>query len=753
MHNGRRGTGRGVWQVAAAFVVMIVCAWPGGAAQAQVTDEIIQERIDGLVERIYRARYPHGTWDPPNEGSGHVFGQNWGGTTAIMTFALLTAGESYQNPRLRPAIEFLKEAELRGTYAVAFRAHVWAALPDEFEPYLRRDVQWLINALGPSGYDYTSQPRYDRVDNSVTQYGVLGVWEGAKRGMPVPNNYWEAIQEHFVRHQLADGSWSYGGANAADPSQRNARGSMAAAGVAALYITQDYLHRGDFRQVGRTPQHPVQRRITRGLEWFAENFRPDTNPGAGGYYQYYLYGVERIGLASGIKYFAGHDWYQSGAEHLLQNPGADTDAAFTLMFLVRGRVPVLMNKLQIEDYHWNNRPRDVANLTAWVSDETERQLIWQVLPLSSEPEEWLDAPLLYLSGHEALSLSEEQEQKLKRYIDLGGLLITTADDGREAFSSSVEQMLERLYPQYELTEFAEEDELLNMVFPLGSGTRYRNGFNPKSIHNGVRHLAIHLPGDVSWTLHRNDQSNAAVWQFFTNAYFYATERGRVRNRLDTHYVRARRRGGENLPAVTVGRAAYAGNHDPEPLAWEIQQNFMLNEDLANVRVERVQLDSLPSPAETPFVHVVGTEAHAFSEAERESIRQYVEQGGLMLFENAGGRGDFASAANMEMGEIFGRRLRPISFQSSMITGDGIGGNDVSKVTYRPFTVLRMGEVTAPRLLALTVDEEVRVVISHEDLSKAMLNQPVWGVFGYSPESAHRIMANMVLRARGGRGEE
>ena len=37
--------------------------------------------------------------------------------------------------------------------------------------------------------------------------------------------------------------------------------------------------------------------------------------------------------------------------------------------------------------------------------------------------------------------------------------------------------------------------------------------------------------------------------------------------------------------------------------------------------------------------------------------------------------------------------------------------------------------------------------SAEDLSNAMLGQPVWGIFGYSTRSARQLMTNILLYAK------
>jgi hypothetical protein len=40
----------------------------------------------------------------------------------------------------------------------------------------------------------------------------------------------------------------------------------------------------------------------------------------------------------------------------------------------------------------------------------------------------------------------------------------------------------------------------------------------------------------------------------------------------------------------------------------------------------------------------------------------------------------------------------------------------------------------------------RLLFSREDITHALLDQPAWGVNGYGPESARRLLANILLHA-------
>src|SRR5262249_37744496 len=122
----------------------------------------------------------------------------------------------------------------------------------------------------------------------------------------------------------------------------------------------------------------VSRSLQAGINWLARNFYVSQNFGAGQQWKfYYLYGLERSGRLAGIWFFGSHDWYRLGAGQLVRdkdrlggfwqgalienNPILST--SFAILFLAKGRAPVLINKL----YHppasdWNNDPDDVRNI-------------------------------------------------------------------------------------------------------------------------------------------------------------------------------------------------------------------------------------------------------------------------------------------------------------------------------------------------------------------------------------------------------
>ena len=138
---------------------------------------------------------------------------------------------------------------------------------------------------------------------------------------------------------------------------------------------------------------------------------------------YYLYGLERAGRLTGLRFFGKNDWYRLGAEELVheQNKfggfwvGALNESdkvlatSFALLFLAKGRAPVLINKLvHAPSGDWNNDPDDVRNIVNVVSRDWKSLLTWQVVdPGAAALPELLQAPIIFFNGHHAPQFSAD----------------------------------------------------------------------------------------------------------------------------------------------------------------------------------------------------------------------------------------------------------------------------------------------------------------------------------------------------------
>ena len=716
-------------------------------------DKAVEKAIQDLKDHLW-STWGEGSWGDGGAaaaGGAHNAG-NVGGKTALCALALLAAGESPQEPRMKATLAWLAGCGMTGTYAVSLRAQVFAALGrnSEYRKNLQDDVACLVKGIDASGgYTYTpkeakysseAKAKADAYDNSNSQLAVLGVWAGAMAGIEVPLEYWQRVERHWLRDQHPDGGWSYKGAPAASEAAQNANksyGSMSVAGLATMFVCFDMIYSNDFIQCKADTNYKP---LIDGLGWVEKNFDPNTNPGRGGeWYQYYLYGVERVGLASGYKYFGQKDWYKLGATALMgRNHGDEVNSAFALLFLARGQHPVLFNKLQYNG-SWNSRPRDLANFTRWVTRTFEKPVNWQIIHTGVPVREWHDAPILYISGATAPKFSAEELAKIKEYVLQGGVIFSEAACNRPAFTMAMQQIYRKMFPEYELKRLPDDHPIYNLHFKVGQNKGIAG------MYNGVRLMVIHSPTEFSLAWQTNSYATGSdIYQTAANMYFYVTDKGSLRKRGVSHWPKERPL--SELETVKIAAVKYVGNWNPEPLALKRFAIMMANRHRIKVEIgEPAELISLDA-AKTPVGLLTGTTAVTLDTAQQAALAKYVQAGGTLIVDAAGGSDAFANAMEPGLsGMIPQATLEPLPKDHAIYTKVG---PPLAKVVFRRTSRLGGGDTDKPRLRALNINGRAAVIFSRDDLTAGLVGYPCWGLKGYEPASAFDVMRNCVLYASG-----
>ena len=762
------------WPRLAWIVPILLGPCAGWLSAAPPASQPTAERIDAALARakkwVYAQQHDVGHWEKDSfrKGTDHanfnMQGDTFGGYTALATYALLVSGESPNNPRIRAAVEFLKSADIVGIYAIAMRCQVWLLVPHqspEMRALIHKDAETLFAGINDGRENPKNKGLWDylgrgpRVDHSVSQYGVLGLWacQQADVGIEVGGARWKLFEDAWSHDQYPSGGWDYG------PTGGETL-SMTAAGIATMFIIADYLHAEEAVICKGNVIHPA---IDRGLNWMDKNFdqvRDDA---------YAMYGIERIGAASGYRKFANHDWFSELSARLLdtQNPdgswsigsypgaAALDNTCFAMVFLARGRAPLMANKL---DYHvfspgatqpieanWDERPRDMANLAAWVGHATESFLQWQIVNLLGAPEDLHDAPLLYIAGNEELKLSQEEAKKIKTFIQEGGIVLGNADCGREAFSRSFQELGRELFgrPFRELP--AGHPAFTHQQFPAA---RWHKKPRVLGLSNGVRELMLLIPDDDPsryWQVPRRGQGpHEEAYELGDDLYQYSNDR-KLWNRGDSYWVRL----DPEIQAarkIKLARLEVGANWDPEPGGWWRVQNLLHNQDQLDITVFPVKLGA-GALAAAQVAHLTGTSDFRLSEAARLELKTFVENGGTLVVDAAGGSFQFADAAERELKSLFGIDAikglsQPLPPSHPLFT---LEGHKIETFTYRPWARLNsVGALKQPRIRGIEIGNRTAVFYSREDLSAGLVGQPVDGIIGYTPETATRIMRNILL---------
>jgi hypothetical protein len=574
--------------------LLIACLF-ARAATAQ-SPEAVAAGIEKGKAYLYSLQQPDGTWErvpapKGNDISNDHDGTQWGGRTALAVYALLTCGEKPTEPKLQNAIQFLHEKPITGTYAVAMKCLVWLHLPetDQVKRSIRRDANVLRQLARPirGGFpvwDYGPSTR-KAYSLSRSQYAALGLWAAAELNVETPPNMWKSIEKTWEASQTPEGGWKYQFAEDTAGNQTPTTVSMTASALAALYIAQDFTMSDYYAGArGNASSEPIEK----GMAWMIKNFEKnvaikDHPPREFTYPQ--LYSIERTGLASGLRRFGPHDWYGIGAKFILQQQRKDggfsggshavfdtlVNTSFAILFLQRGQTPVAFNKFDYtegvtdkKDAIWNQRPRDIANVTRWLSRSLERDLRWQIVGADAKLDALLESPILYLSGDTKVDFKPETKQLLKSYIEHGGLIVVNADVSKDIFTRSIMSLGTELFPLYEWRELPDDHIIwTNQNYKRDA---MKGRVSVRGLSNGVREMMLVLPtGDPAraWQL-RNPNQRSEAWQTAANIISYATDK-------TTFYARGR----TWLAAVpttkpqktlNVAQLKYQGNWNPEPEA-------------------------------------------------------------------------------------------------------------------------------------------------------------------------------------------
>jgi hypothetical protein len=745
------------------FVIAMNAARPSPAG---VTREEVERAIHDGVHYLKSQQRDDGSW-PDVEGDARS------GTTSLVTLALLTAGERTDSPAVRKALDLLRKLrpeDLRSTYAIGLQTMVFAAAdPEQDKLRMAANVEWLERAQIKPGdpiewagsWTYNDFKRNKHGDNSNTQYALLGLHAASEAGVPVKAEVWTLSRAYWERFQTGDGSWAY------VPGNRNSSASMTCAGISSLIISGMRRYQGQEFLQGEAIQNcgkgGVNRSLQRGIDWLARNFQVGENFGAGQQWKfYYLYGLERAGRLTGIRYFGSHDWYRLGAEELVQRQdrlggfwqGAllerDTILAtsFAVLFLAKGRAPVLINKLRhLPLNDWNNDPDDVRNLVEMVSRDWKSLLTWQVVdPENATVQDLLQAPVLFFNGHRVPEFGRTGRDNIREYIQQGGFLFVDACCSEREFDQGFRRLIEEIFPppEYNLRPLPPEHPIWRARWELDPKVHPLWG-----IEHGCRTVAVYSPKDLScyWNQMEHSPKNPAVdnaVKIGQNVIDYATGREMPADKLVVREVRNFKEDTPKRGALRVAKLMHAGDWNIAPQALPNLMDALRNKpyrfDVVLKQKDLFPRD--PSLVYYPLIYIHGRGALSFPKEDLDALRRHLDPGGGTLFADAAcGSAAFDAAFRRFVAELLpDHKLEPIPRDDELYS-DKIGGLDLHDCQY---TKAAGGRKDYPDLEGVKINGHWAVIYSKLDLGCALERHSGIDCKGYTYESAVRIAGNIVI---------
>jgi hypothetical protein len=295
--------------------------------------------------------------------------------TVYSAATLLLALDAVFNPQATDETTVEHDRDAYGSGTRVTRKQTPCKYPASVQPLVEELAKILRAAQTPIGgwrYPGAEGSVPGVADLSNTQYAMLGLDAAARCGIAVPLETWTKALEYLLKEQDADGlpselfvqnpayepgaddppRWTSAGKRKARgwtylPGHKDPNtGSMTCAGVTCLAIVKERL-----TEAGKCPPevgHRIDTAMLDGLAWLSDAFTVKDNPvvpaAPAMWHYYYLYGLERVGAFTGVRYHQKRDWYAEGARFLLGG--------------------------QVKDGHWPNGPS-----VNKASDNTESDVV------------------------------------------------------------------------------------------------------------------------------------------------------------------------------------------------------------------------------------------------------------------------------------------------------------------------------------------------------------------------------------------
>jgi VWFA-related protein len=318
-----------LWSLLAGLALAAPALADGGPSDAEVA-----KAISRGLEFLQANQTREGSWSEPRVG-GHELG-----VTALAGLALLENEVDVDDPAVKRASRVVRElaSDATVTYdlalAILFLAREHPESPGPNDALISGLAARLAYGQRPTGMwtyfvppdvksgsrrgadlsEIRSVPENLRDgDNSNTQFALLAIWAAGRHGFD-PNTALERIERHFRKTQQENGRWLYA-LNWSDSTP--AMNCAALMGLAISASRPDKAERQTSRARGAAlAADPIFKAGLREVMKDARQLSRDSQI-------YYLWSLERVCVALGLRALDTFDWYAEGAKVLLSEQHRD----------------------------------------------------------------------------------------------------------------------------------------------------------------------------------------------------------------------------------------------------------------------------------------------------------------------------------------------------------------------------------------------------------------------------------------------
>jgi hypothetical protein len=786
------------------LALLLVPATPAADRPKEELVDKVRKAIKQGKDYLIKQQTRQGDWERDAVANARP-----GGCTALALLALLNTREPLDETDykveqvdavIKKGLAYLRDVPQRDTYVVGLQTMVYC-LAGEDKQRIENNVKWLLATRRMNGKRLLGWPYQDnggRPDASNTQYALLGLHEAQLAGIKIDREVWDSIRDYYLNTQFRGGyGYEYDFHNNRPAGEL--RFTMTTAGLCGLIIAGSDLNtarekpRGDgtWENCGKYVENE---KVTSALEWLAKRFPSADTLNREPWLFYALYGIERAGRLTGLRYIGEHDWYRVGCDYLTE-PGRQSDdgswhsnrdaggplisTSFALLFLSKGRTPILISKLthhgkstagqflraDSPTNDWNNDRNDARHLVEFASRELfkRKPMGWQVFnsreadPRLTPDElaaELLQSPIAYFNGHLMPQFDGREPDMLRAYVRNGGLILAEACCGSKQFDEGFRKLMDDLFPGQKL-------ELLPPDHPVWTASG-KFAVSPKrfplyGLQMGCKTAVIYSPNDVSclWESNQYEDKGDAqeAFKLGANIIAYATGLEPPKPRLtNIRLAPDASKEPKKVPRgfLRVGQVRYGEDWKPAPSAMpnlmsELREKSGLDVQLHSEEVWATGKDV----AEYKFLYMHGRKSFELPKDQLGDLRWNLEHGGLLFADACCGSEAFNKSFRQFItalwpdqkyklepiplkDPLFGKELNGEAITTVRCRRDNGGRRDVEYQNYEPF------------LEGVKIKGRWAVIYSRWDIGCALEKHKSPDCMGHDFDSAVRIGRAVVL---------
>lgn len=407
--------------------------------------------------------------------------------------------------------------------------------------------------------------------------------------------------------------------------------------------------------------------------------------------------------------------------------------------------------------NWETTIIDIEKWVSFSNDKLGQRYRFVNTDFSKFSYDPTELPILYFTGWKPLpQFDAATAAKIRQYLMDGGTWVVHSNCGRPEFNESFRREIARILPDRELAPIPTDHPIFSSFHKI-TEMRVRKNKDPwrtvppylETVNIGTRAAVIFSPIDLScgWDANANpieggvlyDQADALKLGSNIVTYCLAEyQYGRFFDHQKVYHQSA----DATRDQLVLGQVVHNGDWDPTPhgvpnLLKTIDQSTTLNVQFKRVAVDPEKGDVFSFPV----LLMIGQRDFKFGDNARKRLREYMDNGGVMVVDCAVGSSEFDTAFRREIAKIYPERpMKPLEADHAIL---GFL-HETRRAQLAPLAKQMLGEAGAPRLEAIEVDGVLRLIYSPLSMSAGWEQLPRAYNKGYADDFALKLGVNTLM---------